>query len=559
MTSVNSMDDEEKADNNEKTTRKADDDNEAEASEDDEEDNNAIIRQSVDDNRAEASDAKPPPQSPPERQLSASEEATLSSSGRCSAPWWLKWMECPFAVTEPSTGRKLEEATAWSMDASARAPINQAGAFVGTALLTLATVDAGCKQLATCENTIYGLRPSSLLTLTSVITGVVAAISMPVFGAIVDHTRHRKLVGSLSAFIIVAITGVQISISESNWLIILVLEAIGGFTLLVHVTAVLAYLPDLTTNESDLAHYTTHFNLRQYTFQTLYVGILAIIGAIRGVDNTLDGTIRTARVSLLLALVFSAPLFAYAWTFLFRKRDALSKVPEGSNLLTAGFVQVGRTCSRIWSRYHALRWFMISLLWSPEAGAGTAFSIVLTFMAIYLEMSAQQVVYTFLIVLVAHLPGSLVAKWSCLRFNPLVSYRGALVLLVITIASACAVLTGPERRNLIYIFAVLWGIAFGWMYPSQRVLFCTLIPKKQETELMGLFVFCGNIIAWLPPLIFTAMNERGVDMRWGLSLNAYFSALAFLCTLPMGQYKMAIAQVVERGESHELQRPQSQP
>jgi hypothetical protein len=50
--------------------------------------------------------------------------------------------------------------------------------------------------------------------------------------------------------------------------------------LLVHVTAVFAYLPDLTFNESDLSYYTSRFNLRQYGLQTVYVGILAIIGVI---------------------------------------------------------------------------------------------------------------------------------------------------------------------------------------------------------------------------------------------------------------------------------------
>lgn len=487
------------------------------------------------------------------RQLSASEEATLNSSGRCKAPRWLKWTECPFAITAPSTGKKLDEATGWAMDASARAPINQAGAFVGTALLRLATADAGCTSTAACGITVYDLRPSSLLTLTSAVTGVVAALLMPVFGAIVDYTRHRKLVGSVSALIIVVITGIQISIVESNWLFILILEAIGGFTLLVHVTAVFAYLPDLTTNESDLAHYTSRFNIRQYAVQTLYVGVLVIIGGIRGVDDTLNGTVQSARVSLVLALVIAAPLFAYAWTFLFRKRPALSKVPEGSNLLTSGFIQVGRTCRRIWSRYVALRWFMISLLWSPEAGAGTVFSIALTFLTVYLEMNAQQIALTSLIIIAANLPGSLVAKWVCVRLNPLVSYRAGLVLLVIGIAAACGTLTGPERRNLAYIFAALWGFALGWMYPSQRVLFCTLIPKKQETELMGLFVFCGYILGWLPPLIFTIVNERGVDMRWGLSVNAFFSTFAFLCTLLMGKYPAAVALVAHADETSDLE------
>ena len=118
------------------------------------------------------------------------------------------------------------EATGWAMDAAARAPLNQAGTFVGTALLRLATEDAGCTRPATCENTVYGLKPSSLLTMTTAVVGIAGALLMPVFGAVVDHTRYRKLVASVSACIVVVIAGCQISISLSNWFIILILDAL---------------------------------------------------------------------------------------------------------------------------------------------------------------------------------------------------------------------------------------------------------------------------------------------------------------------------------------------
>jgi hypothetical protein len=100
----------------------------------------------------------------------------------------------------------------------------------------------------------------------------------------------------------------------------LILEAVGAFLLLVHVTANFAYLPDLTFNESNLSLYTSRFNLRQYGLQTVYVGILAIIGVIRGNDNSLYACVHVACMALGLAFGFAVPLlFSYAWTFLFRK------------------------------------------------------------------------------------------------------------------------------------------------------------------------------------------------------------------------------------------------
>ena len=50
-----------------------------------------------------------------------------------------------------------------------------------------------------CELTVYGFRPSSLVTNIAVIAGLLAAFLLPIVGAIVDYTDHRKLVGGISA------------------------------------------------------------------------------------------------------------------------------------------------------------------------------------------------------------------------------------------------------------------------------------------------------------------------------------------------------------------------
>eukprot|EP00970_Alexandrium_tamarense_P011851 scaffold2578_cov197-Alexandrium_tamarense.AAC.17 len=47
---------------------------------------------------------------------------------------------------------------------------------------------------------------------------------------------------------------------------------------------------------------------------------------------------------------------------------------------------------------------------------------------------------------------------------------------------------------------------------------------------MGMYLFAGQILAWLPPLVFTAMNEAGVSIRISmLSLLVFWStSIAFL-------------------------------
>jgi MFS family permease len=110
--------------------------------------------------------------------------------------------------------------------------------------------------------------------------------------------------------------------------------------------------------------------------------------------------------------------------------------------------------------------------------------------------------------------------------------------------------TGPERKNLVYLYAAMAGIAFGWMFPSQRTLTVALIPKGRETEIMGLISFFAQILGWLPALIFTVMNERGVDMRWSMSIVSYFLLTSCLFTFLCGSYDDAVELVAHTSKSY---------
>jgi hypothetical protein len=60
---------------------------------------------------------------------------------------------------------------------------------------------------------------------------------------------------------------------------------------------------------------------------------------------------------------------------------------------------------------------------------------------------------------------------------------------------------------------------------------------------MGMYLFCGSAFTWLPPLVFTLINEHGVHITWGLaSLNIFFF-LGVVCLFAMGNYQQAIYSV----------------
>mmetsp|Transcript_20010 Transcript_20010/g.57935 ORF Transcript_20010/g.57935 Transcript_20010/m.57935 type:complete len:539 (-) Transcript_20010:529-2145(-) len=480
------------------------------------------------------------PKNPPKRKISIAEEADIQSTGRFMPPAAVRcFIETPFRVRNPTTKESVSEATAWAMDAAARGPLNQAGSFIGAAVLRSATKES----ILNGTGRVYGLRPGSLLTMASVITGLICAVTMPLVGAIVDHTRYRKHVGLVTALVVCVITGVQTTISEETWFPILLLEVVGGFSLIAHMTASMAYLPDLSEYEDELAHYTSRFNITQYCFQICYVGFITAIGY--GIKAN---TVKTAQLAAGTACGLSTIYLGYAWMFLFRKREALSKVPEGENLVNTGFKQIFKTARLIFSKYRALKWFMIALLWSPEAGAGVVLSIAVTFLTVEIKLTGIQIGVINITLLMGTIPGSAFSKWIMTKLNPLVSFRISLFYMACCVGLTSGVLTGPERKNWSYLMAFLWGLAYGWVYPCQRVMQCTLIPKGQNNEIMGFFSFCAQILGWLPALLFSIMVEKGVSMRWGMSLVAVFLLLAIFFTYFIGNYDAAVAQVAREDE-----------
>jgi MFS-type transporter involved in bile tolerance (Atg22 family) len=485
-----------------------------------------------------ASNSSAPPNI--ERKLSISEQASAASSRRIASPPFLKWIEYPFRIKNPNTQAYLEEATGQAMDYAGRGPINQAGSFVGSAVLTLAAMEAGG-----INETIHGIKVSSLLTLGNLIAGVTAGVTMPFVGALVDHTDHRKAMGALSAIIVLGGAGAQLMLSANTWFVVYILGIIIGYFFIMHQVCVMAYLPDLTHNITEMGHYTAMFMTRQYFVQGVYTTIIVVSSFTAKINN-----ISTAKLGIGLAFAIGTICFGYAWLFLFRKRPRLREVPQGQNLVSTGFVQLWSTTKVVFSQYHALKWFMIALLWSPEAGAGTILAIAVTFLTLFVKMTVSEISLVSLCMLFANIPGAILSRYMCKKINPLNSFRAAEILFAVSNALIAATVTGPEKKKLVYIYAAMIGVAFGWMFPSQRTTVVALVPKGQETEIMGLISFFGQIIGWLPSFIFTLMNQNGVNMRWGIGMVSFFLLTSFLCTLMCGDFNKAVESVSHTSEAY---------
>lgn len=187
-----------------------------------------------------------------------------------------------------------------------------------------------------------------------------------------------------------------------------------------------------------------------------------------------------------------------------------------------------------------MKWFLISVAFTEAAA--TAFSpMAITYMTDHLQFTAAENGTAILLLLLFGVPGTKLAAIFTNLLNPIRSLQLCLIVWIISTALGSWLLHGENAQMKAYCFAVIWGLSFGWVYPTEKVLYCTIIPKGQEGELMGVYICACQILSWLPPLVFSIMNEFGVPLRLGfLTLISYF-LVSFIILFFMGEYDDAVA------------------
>jgi len=131
-----------------------------------------------------------------------------------------------------------------------RGAVLMSNVYLSSSILYLAQEQAGCldendRVSSDCDGKAYGFKPATFVSNIAVVSSVLSALFMPVIGAIVDYTNHRKTVGMVSSALIILIQVIQIGTVQKTWLAMTILQAIAGFLYQVLVMSVFAYLPDI--------------------------------------------------------------------------------------------------------------------------------------------------------------------------------------------------------------------------------------------------------------------------------------------------------------------------
>ena len=449
------------------------------------------------------------------------------------------------------------EALGWALDGIGRSvSFIAAAVFVGTALLNLAKQAAGCETeipegettLPECNGKVYGIRPSSLLTTYSTVVGLVSSAMLPLVGSFIDHSRHRREAGRITALLLCVLLVPLVFVSEKTWFALAIILLIVAFLGWIHTSVAFAYLPELTDDETELVKLTASFTIVQYAstfiFLVVMIGLLYILGLT-------DDEVVSARIAQSVSAVVTSIVFVWAWT-LFGERPAFQEVPPGSSIWSAGFKKVYHTTIRIYRNFSSLKWFFVGIAFGEAASQSLA-TIAITYLTDVMALNSTENGIAILLLFIGSVPGALISKKFALCLNALWSAKVSVGIMAAITGLAALFLTGPGQQVRVYCIAFGWGIGTGWKYTAERCIVCQIIPEGQDAELMGYYLFAGQILIWLPSLIFTIINEQGVNMRIGIASVGGFFLVALFAYFLMGTYAEAIRIANENGEAHDTE------
>ena len=129
-----------------------------------------------------------------------------------------------------------------------RSVLFMSSVFVSLGVLQLANQQAGCQQNANgsytdCGNTVYRMRPSSMLALMASIGGVSTSCTMPFAGAVLDFSNHRLEFGKVNALLLTLTSFAQIFLTKTSWFPIVILQSsIGSATFMANQMVLWSYI-----------------------------------------------------------------------------------------------------------------------------------------------------------------------------------------------------------------------------------------------------------------------------------------------------------------------------
>jgi len=197
---------------------------------------------------------------------------------------------------------------------------------------------------------LFGMRTTSILTVSSVTATAAAAVALPFVGVLIDQSSHRKTVGALTAYCLVALNAAQVLLSQRAWPFFWLANKIfADFLYMIHSMVCLAFLKNLASNLNHLAAFASKFSVLHFGCTATYTAMLILYAALTHQEDI----VQTSRVAHAASALLGFLLLAYAWHYLFGDRPIRRESKE--SLLQNTVVALQETLGKIQRHYPAFK------------------------------------------------------------------------------------------------------------------------------------------------------------------------------------------------------------
>ena len=163
-------------------------------------------------------------------------------------------------------------------------------------------------------------------------------------------------------------------------------------------------------------------------------------------------------------------------------------------------------------------------------------------MANVLDLTATQNGLAICVWLLGSIPGAFLSTIVARRSDPLKSSIVYILFYIMNIV-LFSFLTGPGKLITTYVILFLCGISGGWKHNMDRLVSSSIIPRGQDGEMMGFYLFAGQCLSWLPLLVFLSMNEAGIKFNISMVTLTVYLVIALIAYLLIGSYPNARKEV----------------
>lgn len=374
---------------------------------------------------------------------------------------------------------------------------------------------------------------------------MLGAVLTPLVGALSDYTAHRRLVGAGSAWVLAVVSVAQsMIVYDRTWFAVALLQIPSLASYVVHQGSLLSYLPGLSRIEgSAVDDERTRFRVNAcvvvlaFGAQIGAVVLFFVIGVVFSLGIVDLSALVQAVVGICLLSIFST-----IWHPSFMGyRGALIDVPalkvmpahlkgvgDLRALLLVAWFEVTGSYKLLRDSYPNVLYFLSGYTIST-AGMSSFATLSIVFLNDHLKLDPAETVAVVLVLLVAAVPSGAVAVRIMVKFSARTTFLATLLGMCFSTVIAPLILRDASAGPLIYVFALAWGFFFGVYYTANTSFYTQLVPKHSESQFMALFYCAAVFFNWLPPLIFTIVNQ----LTNGTILIFYILAFFFAVSYPL--------------------------